>query len=142
MPPRPYNNETRDRQQAELKTRIAAATAELHAVQGVFATSYAQIAQQAGVSLPTVYKHYPTLDELVQACTGHVGAQAPAFPQERILAAPDLATAAAVLVDACDALNAHFEPWLQWREHSRVPVLQQQTEERRTRIVALCKALL
>ena len=56
MPPRPYDNASRQLQQAELKSRIAAAAAELHASQGALATSYAQIAERAGVSLPTVYK--------------------------------------------------------------------------------------
>src|SRR5687767_2873240 len=106
MPPRAYNNESRTQQQAELKARIAAAAAELHATQGALATSYAQIAQQAGVSLPTVYKHFPTMDELLEACTGHAAALAPPFPIDAILAAPELPAAARLLVDACDATNA------------------------------------
>jgi AcrR family transcriptional regulator len=142
MPTRSYDNSTRRRRQGELKEQIAAATAELHASQGVFATSYAQIAQRAGVSLPTVYKHFSSLDELLQACTGHVSAQAPAFPQERVLEAPDLSAAAGVLVEACDALNAHFEPWFAWRENRQLLVLQQQGEQRRGRMLALFTMLL
>lgn len=142
MPPRPYNNESRQQQQAELKARIAAAAAELHAAQGALATSYAQIAQQAGVSLPTVYKHYPTLDELLQACTSHVAERAPVFPEDEIAAAPDLATAAAMLVEACDALHAYYEPWLGWREHTRVPLLQQLRDERRRHLLQLSRAVL
>jgi AcrR family transcriptional regulator len=142
MPTRSYDNSTRQQRQAELKGQIAAATAELHAAQGVFATSYAQIAQHAGVSLPTVYKHFPSLNELLQACTGHVAAQAPAFPQERVRQAPDLPAAAAVLIDACDALNAHFEPWHGWREQEHLPQLQQLAKDRQARMLTLCKALL
>ncbi|GAB2577794.1 hypothetical protein GCM10027034_05390 [Ramlibacter solisilvae] len=142
MATRPYDNRSRRQRQDELKARITVATVELHAAQGVFATSYAQIAQRAGVSLPTVYKHFPTLDELLQACTGHVGDQAPVFPQERVLEAPDLPSAAAVLVDACDALNTHFEPWFAWRENKHLPLLQQQGEDRRARMLALCILLL
>lgn len=142
MARRTYNNETRLQQQAELKARIAAAAADLHATQGALATSYAQIADRAGVSLPTVYKHYPPLEELVQACTGHVAARAPAFPQERVMEAPDLATAAQALVEACDALNAHFEPWAAWREHHRIEALRTITDARRREMRALCEALL
>jgi AcrR family transcriptional regulator len=142
MPPRPYNNESRQQQQAELKSRIAAAAAELHAAQGALATSYAQIAQQAGVSLPTVYKHYPTLDELLQACTSHVAERAPVFPHDKIVAAPDLASAASMLVDACDALHAYYEPWLGWREHTRVALLQQLQDERRRTLLQLARAVL
>lgn len=142
MSTRPYDNTTRQQHQVELKARIAAATAELHAAQGVFGTSYAQIAQHAGVSLPTVYKHFPTLDELLQACTGHVRALAPAFPQERLLEEPNLPAAVGVLVEACDALNAHFEPWFAWHENKHLPVLQQQGEQRQARMLALCSTLL
>ena len=142
MPPRPYNSDLRQLQAADLKARIAAAAAELHATQGALATSYAQIAQHAGVSLPTVYKHFPTLDDLVTACTGHVFGQAPAFPDESILAAPDIQTAASILVASCDATHAYFEPWRSWNEQSRIPVLQQIYETNRTQLVDLCKALL
>ena len=142
MAPRAYNNEARQLLQADLKQRIAEAAAALHATQGVLATSYAQIAQQAGVSLPTVYKHYPTLDDLVQACSGHVASRSPAFPQGRLLAAPDLATAAQVLVDGCDALNAHFEPWMAWREHASVPALRRMADGQRAQLVAVCAGVL
>ena len=142
MPPRAYNNETRQLLQADLKARIAEAAAALHATQGALATSYAQIAQQAGVSLPTVYKHFPTLDDLVVACTGHVLSQAPALPQEELLAAPDLASAADVLVRACDALNAYLEPWSVWREQERIAALKHIVDMGRADLQAACKAVL
>lgn len=142
MPPRAYNNETRLQQQAQLKSRIAAAAAELHAEQGALATSQAQIAERAGVSLPTVYKHYPTLDELIPACVGHVTGLAPHFPRESILSAPDLASAAQALVEARDAQNAYFEPWVTWREHRLIDGLRAMEEARRREMRALCEAVL
>lgn len=142
MAPRAYNNEGRLLQQAELKARIAEAAARLHKTQGALATSYAQIAQEAGVSVPTVYKHYPTLDELVQACTAHVASLAPSFPQEAILDAPDLATAAEALVAAMDATHAHFAPWMAWREQNRIPALAAMLAEQRSQLLALCEAVL
>jgi len=142
MAPRAYNNETRQQQQEELKERIAAAAARLHAARGALATSYAEIAQEAGVSLPTVYKHFPDLDRLVRACTGHAQAHAPAFPAEEILAAPDLPAAAALLVDAADRLNAYFEPWLVWRERERIPVLLENDAQQRKQFVQLCAAVM
>lgn len=123
MAPRAYNNETRLQQQAELKERIAAATAELHAEKGALATSYAQIAQRAGVSLPTVYKHFPTQVQLMAACTGHVAGRAPRLPAQEILQAPSLRAAAEALVAAMDLLHVHFEPWKAWREHQLIPAL-------------------
>lgn len=142
MAPRAYNNEARLAQQAELKARIAAAAAELHAVKGVMATSYAELARHAGVSLPTVYAHFPSLDELVQACTAHVAQQAPPFPADDILAAPDLAAAAQALVDAMDKLHAHFEPWVVWREHRHVAALAAMQADERRQQLELIRALL
>jgi AcrR family transcriptional regulator len=120
---RAYNIETRRKQQAELKAGIAAATVELHAAKGAIATSYADIARHAGVSLPTVYKHFPTLHELLQGCTAHVIAKAPQFPVEEILAAPDLPAAAELLVAAMEQQHLHFEPWNAWREDRVLPFL-------------------
>jgi len=120
---RAYNIETRRRQQAELKAGIAAATVELHAAKGATATSYADIAKHAGVSLPTVYKHFPTMDELLQGCTSHVIAKAPPFPAEEIMAAPDLPAAAELLVAAMEQQHLHFEPWFVWREDRVLPYL-------------------
>lgn len=120
---RTYNNETRRQQQAELKASIAAATVELHAAKGVIATSYADIAKRAGVSLPTVYKHFPTLNELLEGCTSHVIARAPLLPVEEILAAPGLPEAAERLVAAMERQHLHFEPWFTWREDRVLPFL-------------------
>src|SRR5574340_1224790 len=102
MATRTYNAESRRRKQAELKARIAAAAAELHAAKGGSATSYADIAKHAGVSLPTVYSHFPTRHELFQGCTAHVAGKAPALPVETILAAPDLPAAADLLAAAME----------------------------------------
>lgn len=123
MPPRPYNIDKRRQQQAELRSRIAAAAAELHAQKGAVATSYADIAQRAGVSLPTVYSHFPSQPELMAACTGHISAQAPLPPVEQILGAPDLRSAAEHLVAGMDKLNAYLEPWAAWREQRLIPSL-------------------
>src|SRR4051812_41501348 len=125
MAPRAYNNETRKQQQAELKARITEAAVALHAEKGALATSYADIAQRAGVSLPTVYNHFPTLDVLVGACTGHAASLAPGVPADEILGAPSLPAAAELLVDAMDRVNHYFEPWMAWGERRVIPALQQ-----------------
>ena len=106
-----------------LKEGIAAATAELHAANGVFATSYIDIAKRAGVSLPTVYKHFPTQHELLQGCTAHIIAKAPLMPVEKIMAAFDLPAAARLLVSAMEKQHLHFEPWSAWREDRQIPFL-------------------
>ena len=120
---RAYNSTARLRQQAERKARIAAYTAELHAAKGVAATSYADIAAKAGVSLPTVYSHYPTQNDLLQGCTGHVVARAPQLPVASIFSAASLAAAADRLVSAIEKQHLHFEPWLSRREDGVIPFL-------------------
>src|SRR3990167_3187001 len=142
MAPRAYNNETRQQRQEQLKQRIAEAAARLHAERGALATSYAEIAEAAGVSLPTMYKHFPDLGQLVRACSGHVASLAPDFPTDDILAAPDLTAAAQKLVDAMDRLHAHFEPWKAWREADRIPVLAEAAAQQRRGMVQLCEAVL
>ncbi len=44
------------------------ATAKLHGENGVFGTSWRDIAREADVSVATVYSHFPSLEELLPAC--------------------------------------------------------------------------
>lgn len=44
------------------------ATKALHDEQGVLATSWEDIARRADVAVNTVYRHFPTLDDLLPAC--------------------------------------------------------------------------
>lgn len=52
----------------ETRRHIVEATLALHSEKGMFDTSWKDIAERADVSVATVYKHFPTLDELVPAC--------------------------------------------------------------------------
>ena len=52
----------------ETRRRILEATLALHSEKGIFGTSWQDIAKRADVSVGTVYKHFPSLDELVPAC--------------------------------------------------------------------------
>jgi len=58
---------------AETRGRIVDATRALHAEQGISGTSYEDIAARAGVGVGTVYRHFPSLDELIPACGQVVG---------------------------------------------------------------------
>jgi len=68
MSPRKYDRTRRDAAVEETRRRIVAATLELHAEQGIRATSWDEIAARAGVGVGTVYRHFPSLRELVPAC--------------------------------------------------------------------------
>jgi AcrR family transcriptional regulator len=52
----------------ETRRRILEATLALHSEKGIFGTSWQDIAKRADVSVGTVYKHFPSIDELVPAC--------------------------------------------------------------------------
>lgn len=66
--PRRYDRSRRAAAAAETRARIVSATEELHVEQGVVATSWEDIARRAGVAVGTVYRHFPSLDELLPAC--------------------------------------------------------------------------
>lgn len=66
--PRRYRSRKRDEGVQLTRRRIIEATMQLHAEQGIVATNWEDIARRAGVSLATVYRHFPSLDELVPAC--------------------------------------------------------------------------
>jgi AcrR family transcriptional regulator len=58
----------------ETRNRIVWATMQLHGEKGVATTSQADVAARAGVSPATVYRHFPTMGSLVEACGRHVWA--------------------------------------------------------------------
>jgi len=66
--PRRYRMEARTRAVQETRSRIVGAAMELHAKKGAVATNWEDIAHRAGVSPATVYRHFPSLDELIPAC--------------------------------------------------------------------------
>lgn len=68
MAPRKYDMNKRKATVEETRQRIVEATLALHSEKGIFGTSWRDIAQRADVSVGTVYKHFPSLDELVPAC--------------------------------------------------------------------------
>ena len=142
MATRKYTPSKRLTQVSERQQRVAAATAELHAEKGPVATSYADIAQRAGVSLPTVHSYFPTQAALMGACTGHVTAGAPPLPVEAILAAPNLRAAAATLVVSMDRLHTYFEPWASWRAELAIPFIAEFRTTNRERLTMLLVQLL
>src|SRR5438128_11217741 len=80
MSPRKYDMSKRSAAAEETRRRIVDATRELHNEQGIDATSWDDIARRAGVGVGTVYRHFPTLDELVPAC-GQVALGVIAMPE-------------------------------------------------------------
>jgi AcrR family transcriptional regulator len=87
MSPRKYDMTRRASAAAQTRQRIIDATRELHTTQGIAATSWDDIAARAGVGVGTVYRHFPTPDELIPAC-GEISMQIVALPDPE--AAPSL----------------------------------------------------
>ena len=75
---------TRERAVQETRQRIIDAAISLHAQRGVIATNWEEIAERARVSTATVYRHFPSLGELVPACARtafEAGASLPTLAQ-------------------------------------------------------------
>ena len=68
MSPRRYAMRNREESFAQTNGRIVEAAKALHAQRGVLGTSWQDIAEQAGVSPVTVYRHFRSLSELIPAC--------------------------------------------------------------------------
>jgi AcrR family transcriptional regulator len=56
----------------QVRERIMQATMQLHDEKGVAPTTFADIAERAGVGQATVHRHFPTVGELVRSCGIHV----------------------------------------------------------------------
>ncbi len=93
MSPRKYDMSNRAAAVERTRQRIVQATLELHGEQGIAATSWDDIAARAGVGVGTVYRHFPSLDELIPAC-GDVAMG--------VLAPPDPSTVPALFAHATE----------------------------------------
>ena len=95
---RPY----RMRRRAELvdhtRLRITVAAVRLHTTVGPANTSIAGIAEAAGVTRLTVYRHFADLDEIFVACTGHWRALHPAPDMAAWSSIPDLPSRARLAI--------------------------------------------
>ena len=85
MSPRRYRLDRRAETAEETRRRIVEATYSLHGERGIYATTMTHIAERAGVSVGTVYHHFPTYQDAVFACSQHVAATIP-FPTADIFA--------------------------------------------------------
>jgi AcrR family transcriptional regulator len=67
----------------ETRRRIVEATFNLHSERGIAETSMKDIAERAGVSVGTVYHHFPSYADAIAACGAYTVEQAPA-PTEAV----------------------------------------------------------
>lgn len=130
------------------RERIVEATAALHVEQGVAATSYIQIAERAGVGPATVYRHFPTLGSLVNACGAHVyEAMRPPLPETTAAVFAGLDTRQQRLDRLVAELDAFYDRGavhlgVAARDRDRVPELDAGLRQVETGVEALvCEAL-
>ena len=93
----------------ETRERIVRATMALHDERGVATTSFADIAERAGVGPATVSRHFPTLGALVMACGAHVAAEMwPLSPADAPKAFQGLTTTRARIERLVSDLDAFY----------------------------------
>jgi AcrR family transcriptional regulator len=69
--PRRYRKQQRARKEEDTRRRITEAVVELHRTVGPANTRVTEVAERAGVSRMTVYNHFPTDADLIEACSTH-----------------------------------------------------------------------
>ncbi|RAI45255.1 TetR/AcrR family transcriptional regulator [Rhodoplanes roseus] len=91
---RKYELRSRAIRQDATRQKIVSAAVDLHCAIGPIRTSILAIAERAGVERPTVYRHFPTLGSLYEACSARFWTENPppdpaawidiAEPEERL----------------------------------------------------------
>lgn len=143
MSARRYDRTTRDAAAAETRRRIVRAAVELHAERGALATTHEMIAQRAGVSLPTVYKYFPTRNDVIPECTGLALGEAPVkLDASAFDAEPDGPARLRALARRVFDFYEHMAPWLRWsaRDAVELPALRAVLEEAARGRAALVRA--
>jgi AcrR family transcriptional regulator len=75
---RSYRLGRRAESSEETRQRLVEATFRLHAERGIADTSMKDIAERAGVSVGTVYHHFPSYAQAIIACGAYTAEHAPA----------------------------------------------------------------
>jgi AcrR family transcriptional regulator len=122
---RHYTKSRRAESEGRTRQRIVQAAVDLHARHGALGTSFAMIADRAGVSPQTVYNHFPTLGTLIPGCTGHVMAQAPPVDSGCLAGAETAEERLRRLAVAVFRQTEFMAPWLRlgWGEARQIPEL-------------------
>ena len=104
--PRRYELRKRADAMQDTRRRITEAAVELHGSIGPARTTMTAVAERAGVQRQTVYRHFPTEEDLFVACSGHF---AETHPWPDVEAWRAIADPAERLESALDELYAYYE---------------------------------
>jgi AcrR family transcriptional regulator len=105
-PTRHYRLRKRADAMQDTRRRITEAAVELHGSVGPARTTMSAVAERAGVQRQTVYRHFPTEDDLFDACSGHFAER---HPRPDVEAWRAIADPAERLMTALDELYAYYE---------------------------------
>lgn len=145
MSPRRYDRRSRQAAAEETRRRIVRATAELHAEHGALGTTHEMIARGAGVSLPTVYKYFPTRNDLIPHCTRLVWSESPVELDEGAFATKtDVPSRLRALARRVFEHHDYAAPWLRWsaRDAAELPALRAVLDEAANDLAQLVRAAL
>ena len=115
---RTYRLGRRAESAGETRQRLVEATFRLHSERGIAETSMKDIAERAGVSVGTVYHHFPTYADAISACGAYTAQHEPA-PTAAVFAGA--ASRHERIGRLAHALYAHYE---------RVPALESVRRDR------------
>lgn len=145
--PRKYRMNSRNTAVEKTQARIVKAAKVLHADQGLQGTSYIEIAQKAKVAQATVYRHFPSLDDLIPACASSIEVLQPITPK----AAADmfqgqknpLQRLEFIICGTCECYERE-SGWLQAarREGDLIPALSEIVQEQQKSLRTLVRAAL
>jgi AcrR family transcriptional regulator len=124
---RPYRMRKRAEQMEATRQRIVEAAVRLHTTLGPANSTISAVAEEAGVTRVTVYRHFPNDEALFGACSQHWAEQHPVPDPSDWLIIDDLqARGQRVLRDLyawyrenADDLEALYRDWDVWPESAR-----------------------
>jgi len=122
---RKYQQTRRAEREKETRRRIVEAAVELHGTLGPARTSIMALAERAGVERPTVYRHFPTPESLLEACSSHHWAKYPPPDPEPWLSLNDPAARMRQGLGELYAYYARYEMgiWVILRDLEDMPAL-------------------
>src|SRR6476619_3529215 len=86
---RPYRLQARAAAMDATRRRITRAAVELHGTVGPAATTMSAVAERAGITRATLYRHFPNDEALLKACSAEWRSANPAPNPEQWATVPD-----------------------------------------------------
>jgi AcrR family transcriptional regulator len=139
---RPYQLKQRAESAEETRRRLIEATFALHSEQGIAATTMKQIAERAGVGVGTVYHHFPTLDDTINACGQMVMATWPPPSEATFAGVPAMKERLRLLARALFAWGDQVALDVVRADRDRLPIVRKFIDDEQAHRVELTRAAL